>query len=62
MKKRIASLTEPLPDVDERRDMTKRLVEWIGKQAVRRTFASIAEEVGCVEGTIRLIFKDYVSG
>ncbi len=55
------TFSEPLPDVDERRDMTKRLLGWIGKQAVRRTFASIAEEVGVVEGTIRLIFKDYVS-
>lgn len=55
------TFSEPLPDVDEKRDMTKRLVEWIGKQAVKRTFASIAEEVGVVEGTIRLIFKDYVS-
>lgn len=41
--------------------MTNRLVAWIGKQAVKRTFASIAEEVGVVEGTIRLIFKDYVA-
>ena len=55
------TFSEPLPDVDEKRDMTKRLVEWIGKQAVKRTFASIAEEVGVVEGTVRLVFKDYVS-
>lgn len=52
---------ETLPAVNERRLMTNRLVDWIGKQAVRRTFASIAEEVGVVEGTIRLIFKDYVA-
>jgi transposase len=52
---------ETLPDINERRAMTKRLVDWIGKQCVKRTFASIAEEVGVVEGTIRLIFKDYVT-
>ena len=52
--------TEPLPDADEARAMTRRLMDWIGKQAVKRTFSSIAEEVGVVEGTIRLIFKDYV--
>lgn len=58
---KVVTFSEPLPDINEKRDMTKRLVEWIGKQAVKRTFASIAEEVGVVEGTIRLIFKDYVA-
>jgi transposase len=55
------TFSETLPEVDERRTMTKRLVDWIGKQAVKRTFASLAEEVGVTEGSIRLIFKDYVS-
>ncbi|WP_207711463.1 transposase family protein [Sulfobacillus harzensis] len=49
---------EVLPDVDGRRLMTNRLVAWIGRQALHRTFASIAEDVGIVEGTVRLIFKD----
>lgn len=52
---------EPLPDVDEKRKMTKRLVEWIGKQAITRTFTSIADEVGIVEGTVRSIFRDYIN-
>jgi len=52
---------ETLPEINQKRLMTNRLVDWIGKQAVKRTFASIAEEVGVVEGTIRLIFKDYVA-
>lgn len=55
------TFSERLPEVDERRSMTRRLVDWIGKQAVRRTFSSIAEDVGVTEGTIRLVFKDYVS-
>jgi transposase len=55
------TFSETLPDVDERRAMTRRLVDWIGKQAVKRTFAGIAEEVGVTEGTIRLIFKDCVA-
>lgn len=55
------TFSEPLPDVDEKRAMTKRLVDWIGRQCVKRTFSSIAEEVGVVEGTVRMIFKDYVS-
>lgn len=52
---------EPLPDVDEKRKMTKRLVAWIGKQAITRTFTSIADEVGIVEGTVRSIFRDYIN-
>ena len=52
---------ETLPEVDERRLMTKRLLGWIGRQAVKRTFLGIAEEIGVTEGTIRLVFKDYVS-
>lgn len=55
------TFSEILPDVDERRSMTTRLVGWIGKQCVKRTFSGIADEVGVAEGTIRLIFKDYVS-
>lgn len=52
---------EPLPDVDEKRKMTKRLVDWIGRQAINRTFASIADEIGIVEGTVRSIFRDYIN-
>lgn len=52
---------ETLPEVDGKRDMTKRLVDWLGKQAVKRTFASIAEEVGCTEFTVRSVFSDYVN-
>ena len=40
--------------------MTDRLVQWIGEQAVRRTNSSVAEEVGMTEGTIRLVFAEYV--
>ncbi|MBU3627173.1 ISL3 family transposase [Polynucleobacter sp. JS-Safj-400b-B2] len=32
----------------------------MGKQAIKRTFASIAEEVGCTEFTVRAVFADYV--
>jgi transposase len=51
---------ERLPGVDEKRHMTDRLIAWIGKSSIKRTFSSIAEEVGITEGTVRLIFKDYV--
>lgn len=52
---------ETLPAISEKRSMTSRLVEWVGKQALKRTFASIAEEVGIVEGTVRLVFKNYAA-
>jgi transposase len=55
------TFSEFLPDVNEKRFITQRLLNWIGKQAVKRTFSSIAEEVGIAEGTVRLVFKDYVS-
>ena len=52
---------ESLPEIDEKRAMTARLVNWMGKQAIKRTFASIAEEVGCTEYTVRAVFSDYVN-
>jgi transposase len=55
------TFSETLPDVDNKRGMTNRLVEWIGKQVVRRTFTSIADEVGISEASVRSVFKDYVS-
>jgi predicted transcriptional regulator len=36
------------------------LVQRLGEQAVRRTYSSVADEVGGTEGTIRLIFAEYV--
>jgi transposase len=47
---------QPLPDIDEKRDSTKRLITYIVEQAKKRTFSSIAGDVGVVEGTIRSIF------
>lgn len=55
------TFSEILPEVDEKRAMTTRLLAWIGKQAIKRTFTSIAEEVGITEGTVRSIFRDYIN-
>lgn len=52
---------QTLPDLAENRMMTERLVRWLGPQSLKRTFASLAEETGVVEGTIRNIFRDYVN-
>lgn len=52
---------EPLSDMDEKRLSTKRLVNHIEKQSLKRTFASIAEDVGLDEKTVRNIFRDYIN-
>jgi transposase len=52
---------EPLPNVDANRRMTDRLLTWIGQQSLRRTFASIAQDVGLDESTVRDVFRDYVA-
>jgi transposase len=36
-------------------------VDWMGKQAIKRTFASLADEVGCTEYTVRAVFRDYIN-
>lgn len=52
---------ESLPALAEKRQMTLRLIRWIGQQSLKRPFTSIADEVGVDEGTIRNIFRDYVN-
>lgn len=52
---------EALPAVNAKREMTDRLTKWIGQQSLKRTFASIAEEVGIDEKTVRNIFRDYIN-
>ncbi len=55
------TFSQTLPVLAENRMMTDRLVKWIGKQALKRTFTSLADETGVVEGTIRNIFRDYIN-
>ena len=52
---------EALPAINAKRDMTDRLVKWIGQQSLKRTFASIADDTGLDEKTIRNIFRDYIN-
>ncbi|MBU2749902.1 ISL3 family transposase, partial [Acidithiobacillus thiooxidans] len=52
---------EALPAVNTKREMTDRLVRWIGQQSLKRTFASIADDTGLDEKTIRNIFRDYIN-
>jgi transposase len=48
---------EALPDIDTHHRATQRLIEYIRQQALRRTFVSIAAEVGFSEGSIRNIYR-----
>lgn len=52
---------EVLPQTDDKRGSTKRLVGYIEKQSLKRTFVSLADEIGLDEKTIRNIFRDYVN-
>lgn len=52
---------QPLPDVDDRCNMTRRLVAYIEAQSLKRTFSSVAEDVGVVEGTVRNIFRRFMA-
>ncbi|WP_203363037.1 ISL3 family transposase [Bacillus sp. REN10] len=52
---------ETLPDMDDVRFMTNRLVKYIRDASLKRTFTSIAEEIGVDEKTVRNIFRDYVA-
>lgn len=55
------TFVETLPAVNAKREMTDRLVRWIGQQSLKRTFASVADDTGLDEKTIRNIFRDYIN-
>jgi transposase len=46
---------QPLPEIDDHRDMTKRLIEYVGEQALKKPFTQIADEAGLDEKTVRQI-------
>lgn len=52
---------EELPDIDENRSVTIRLNKWIKQASLKKTFTSVAEEIGVDEKTVRNIFSDYVA-
>lgn len=49
---------QPLPDMDTRRRMTKRCVEYIEQQGAVRTYADIARTIGIDEKTVRNICNE----
>jgi transposase len=55
------TFSQQLPMLAENRMMTERLMKWVGEQSLKRTFISLAEETGVVEGTIRNIFRNFIN-
>ena len=51
----------PLSHIDEKRNMTDRLVAYIREKALKQTFVQVAASVGVHEKTIRNIFGDWVA-
>jgi transposase len=50
-----------LPEMDEKRNMTRRLVEYIQQRSLVRTFTEVADDVGVNEKTVRNVFREYVA-
>lgn len=49
------------PDLDEKHMMTRRLVEYIERQSLRKPFTHVADEIGVDEKTIRNIFRAHIA-
>ena len=56
------TFSEPLPLIAPKRSMTSRLVAWIIKEAMVRTYVSIAKDVGVTEGNVRAVFAEFLDG
>lgn len=54
------TLSEPLPDIDGKRQATSRLIRYIEERCLKETFLSLAREVGVDDKTVRFIFDDMV--
>lgn len=56
------TFTPSLPDIDEKRDVTVRLLDWIIRECLkRRTYRSIAEATGVAPNMVMYIFRDYAA-
>lgn len=55
-----ATSMQPLPDMDARRQMTKRCVAFIEEQGIAQTYASVARAVGVDEKTVRNICESHL--
>lgn len=50
---------EPLPEIDDKRLMTKRLLKWLEQRSLRQTFLQLGEETGVSNMTVRKVFERY---
>ena len=50
---------DAIPDLDDRRFATRRLVEFIHQESFRRPFTPIAADIGIDEQTVRNVFEDH---
>jgi transposase len=50
-----------LPDMDEKRTMTSRLLAYIQTQSLVKKFTEVSHDVGVNEKTVRNIFNDFVT-
>jgi transposase len=54
------TLSDPLSDIDGKRQATSRLIRYIEKHCLKEAFLSLAREVGVDDKTVRFIFDDMV--
>lgn len=52
---------QPLPDMNKQHAISERLLLYIGKEAMRRTFVSVADDTGIHERTVRRLFSQEVA-
>lgn len=53
--------SEEIPDLDDRRLATRRLLEYVQRESFRRPFLPIAKDIGLDEKTVRNIFEDHIA-
>lgn len=54
-----ATFLQPLPDMDAKRHMTRRCVEYIHDQCVKQPYTAIAETLGVDPKTVRLVAQEH---
>ena len=51
---------QPLPDMNKKHAITERLLAFIGKESMKRTFVSVADDTGIHERTVRRLFNQEI--
>lgn len=53
------TFSQPLPDIDDQRDMTSRCLMFIRDQAVKRSFRDIADQIGVDPKTVAAVAQEH---